>query len=167
MGIISLAVVTAFAAAAAAAAAATTTLAVLNNPFNGECFQVENEEYLKINLYGPSLPFIQIFYPGLDRGKVEAMQRVGVGHLAHLHLEWESPWWARGEGGLSLAWGAAELKERRLPHDWTRFVGGFSEVEGQRGLLACWVAGSGARVVDQLDDKEVRSLTINIVLKYF
>ncbi len=106
-----------------------------------------------------------MFYPGLDRGKVEAMQRVGVGHLAHLHLEWERPWWARGEGGLSLAWGAAELKERRLPQDWTRFVGGFSEVEGQRGLLACWVAGSGARVVDQLDDKEVGGLAINVVLK--
>ncbi len=127
----------------------------------------------------------QLFYPGLDQQKVtntrissssltygtntyyvvlrmcyvsfqiDSMQRLGVGHLAKLHLEWDRCWWARGEAGLSLAWNGREIKSRRLPQDWTRFVCGFAEVEGQRALLACWVAGGAARVVDQLEDKQV------------
>ncbi len=106
--------------------------------------------YIKVSLYphffNHRLSFLY---------QIESLHRVGVGHLAKLHLEWERPWWARGEGGLSLAWDPTEMKTRRLPRDWVRWVGGFSEVEGQPGLLVCWVAGDGARVVDQLDDEEV------------
>jgi hypothetical protein len=83
------------------------------------------------------------------------MQSLGVGHVSKIYLEWQEPWWAAGEGGISLAWSDAEMRNRQLPRDWFQYISNFSEVEGQPKLLACLIAGSGARVADQLEDEEV------------
>ena len=56
------------------------------------------------------------------------------------------------------------MRNRKLPQEWVKFVTGFSEVEGQPNLLVCWVAGSGARVVDQLEDRDVRTDVHNSIL---
>lgn len=32
------------------------------------------------------------------------MQTIGCGHLAKLYFHWSKPWWAPGEGGMTLAW---------------------------------------------------------------
>ena len=88
------------------------------------------------------------------------MQAIGCGHIAKLFLQWTSPWWAPGEGGITLAWNSAEMKARILPRDWFLYISAFSEVEAQPNLLVCWVAGSGARVVDQLEDEEVREMLL-------
>lgn len=87
---------------------------------------------------------------------MRAMQALGCGHVAKLYLEWRHPWWAVGEGGINLAWTNDEMRSRTLPRDWHRFITNFAEVEAQPKMLVCWVAGSGARVVDQLDDEEVK-----------
>ena len=84
------------------------------------------------------------------------MQAIGIGHLAKVILEWPLSWWAPGEGGLTLTWTSDELKKRTLPRDWHLYVSHFSEVENQPNMLACWVSGQGARVVDQIEDEEVR-----------
>lgn len=43
-------------------------------------------------------------------------------------MEWDAPWWAKGEGGLSLAWLNDEMKTRTLPQDWVLYISSFSEV---------------------------------------
>ena len=48
--------------------------------------------------------------------------------------------------------------------DWFQCVANFSEVEGHRNLLAVWLSGSGARVVDQLDDHEVLKMLFYLLL---
>ena len=80
---------------------------------------------------------------------------MSCGHVAKIFLEWRSPWWAMGEGGITLAWSNEEIKSRVLPKDWFLYIANFAEVEAQRNMLVCWVPGSGARVVDQLEDQEV------------
>lgn len=52
------------------------------------------------------------------------------------------------------------MKSRVLPRDWPLYIGHFSEVDNQPNYLMCYVPGSGARVVDQLDEQQVR-------IKYF
>ena len=58
---------------------------------------------------------------------------------------------------MTLAWSSEELRARVLPKDWYRYIANFSEVEGHRSMLVCWLGGSGARVADQLEDDEVRN----------
>ena len=45
-------------------------------------------------------------------------------------------------------------KDSHLRH-WYRGISNFSEVDGHRNVLLCWVAGESARIADRLDDEEV------------
>lgn len=96
--------------------------------------------------------------------KVQAIQSIGCGHISKIFLEFLSPWWASGEGGITLAWTNEELRHRVLPRDWYLYISHFSEVEGHPNLLACWIAGSGARIADQLTNSDVR--ITNLVPNY-
>ena len=88
--------------------------------------------------------------------QIQALKTVGCGHMAKLYLEWApTAWWAPGEGGLTLAWTNEEIQSRTLPRDWFMYAANFSEVDGQPNLLCCWIAGSGAKVVDVIGDEEV------------
>ena len=43
-----------------------------------------------------------------------------------------------------------------MDRHWYRSLCNFSEVESQSNVLQTWIAGEAARIVDQLDDEEVR-----------
>ena len=51
--------------------------------------------------------------------------------------------------------GGGRYDNDQLRH-WYRGISNFSEVDGHRRLLMCWVAGDSARIADRLDDEEVR-----------
>lgn len=87
--------------------------------------------------------------------QVRAVQAIGCGHVTKLALHWRQPWWAKGEGNLTLAWSNDEMRARVLPRDWPEYIFNLTEVENQPKVLMAWIAGSGARVVDQLDEDEV------------
>jgi len=93
--------------------------------------------------------------PGLPEPQLAALGSLSPGRLAKIFLEWESPWWEAGRGGLVLAWSRAELHTASLPHRWTRAVSSFSEVRWHPGLLLTWVAGAAAELVDSLEDAEL------------
>lgn len=42
-----------------------------------------------------------------------------------------------------------------IPRTWYRSLCNFSEVDTQPNVLATWLAGESAKVVDKLDDEEV------------
>ena len=118
--------------------------------------------------------------------QAQSIHNIGSGNYAKIYLEWEDPWWAPGEGGIQLAWpeqssrnstaaASTDLGETSSsgddddeadhikPNDdhlrhWYRGISNFSEVDGQRNVLMCWVAGDSARIADRLDDEEVRNL---------
>jgi hypothetical protein len=95
--------------------------------------------------------------------QIRALHTIGCGHLSKIFLSWSNPWWASGEGGITLAWTQREMESRTLPRDWSHYVSNFSEVESQPKMLCCWIAGSGARVVDQIKDAEVSRSKLRII----
>lgn len=110
--------------------------------------------------------FSRLFHPALPSSKVQAIQSIGCGHISKIFLEFLSPWWASGEGGITLAWTNEELRHRVLPRDWYLYISHFSEVEGHPNLLACWIAGSGARIADQLTNSDLMDRLIWVLQKF-
>ena len=43
-----------------------------------------------------------MFTPGLEEEKVRAITRMGAGRISKIFLEWDSPWWIRGQLNLNL-----------------------------------------------------------------
>ena len=66
--------------------------------------------------------------------------------------------------------GGGRYDNDQLRH-WYRGISNFSEVDGHRNLLMCWVAGDSARIADRLDDEEVRPCKLKVTpvysLKFF
>lgn len=90
-----------------------------------------------------------------------------------MFLEWSEPWWAPNEGGIQLAWPSEPhhvhfnglrnsiiSKPDDVPRTWYRALCNFGEVDTQPNVLATWLAGEPAKVVDRLDDEEVIPLVI-------
>ena len=102
--------------------------------------------------------------------QVHAIEDLGIGQVCKLFLEWSEPWWAANEGGIQLAWPSEPhhvhfngLRNSTIiskpaddvPRTWYRALCNFSEVDTQPNVLATWLAGEPAKVVDKLDDEEV------------
>ena len=64
----------------------------------------------------------QLFYPGLGKEKVGAIERVGEGRISKIFVEWDEPWWVGEEVGIHLAWSREELEGAQLPSDWFRLT---------------------------------------------
>ena len=88
-----------------------------------------------------------------------------MGQVSKLFLEWSEPWWAPNEGGIQLSWPSDQnhvhfhsfRHKSDYPRTWYRSLCNFCEVETHPNILATWLAGEAAKVVDQLDDEEVRN----------
>ena len=72
-------------------------------------------------------------------------------------------WHRVNQGGIQLAWPSDHNSiyvngglSSRVDRHWYRSLCNFSEVESQCNVLQTWIAGEAARIVDQLDDEEVR-----------
>ena len=61
--------------------------------------------------------------------------------------------------------GGGRYDNDQLRH-WYRGISNFSEVDGHRNLLMCWVAGDSARIADRLDDEEVRPCKLKVTPVY-
>ncbi|KAG8240017.1 hypothetical protein J437_LFUL017752 [Ladona fulva] len=90
-----------------------------------------------------------LFCPSLPAEKTEAISKMGFGRVGRLFLEYEKPFWAAGEGSISLAWSAEELAARRPDGcDWARGITGFKEVPSSNVPLSpCCVYKPGSRVL--------------------
>ena len=124
----------------------------------------------------------EVFHPKLPSNKVQAIQNIGSGQMGKILLEWQSPWWAPGEGGIQLAWPESSMNPSKswssslsrqydrngyqngaihnkmddeYRRHWYRGICNFSEVESQPNLLMCLIAGESSRIADELDDEEV------------
>lgn len=59
----------------------------------------------------------RLFQPGLPAEKVEAISKLGYGHVNKIFLEYARPFWVWREGAIKLAWSAEELADRC---DWVK-----------------------------------------------
>jgi len=96
-----------------------------------------------------------LFKPSLNEEKLTAISHLRPGRVSKVFLEFSEPFWEQGNGNINLTWSNKDFASANLPEDWTTFVDGFHEVEGQRRMLMMWVCGDAANVVDDIDDKLV------------
>jgi len=110
---------------------------------------------------------------GLGEAKQQALAAMRPGRICKLFLEFETPFWPRGEGNMHFVWSKEDLgclqqlpgqmassaPDDQLPSsaklDWTTTVDGMYEVEGVRNMLLMWVLGEAAITVDHLPDHAV------------
>lgn len=59
----------------------------------------------------------KLFCPGLPAEKVDAINKLGFGHVNKIFLEYARPFWVWREGGIKLAWSAEELTDK---DDWVK-----------------------------------------------
>ncbi|XP_020277702.1 peroxisomal N(1)-acetyl-spermine/spermidine oxidase-like [Pseudomyrmex gracilis] len=99
----------------------------------------------------------KLFCPGLPAEKVEAINRLGYGHVNKIFLEYARPFWVWKEGCIKLAWSAEELADRC---DWVKGVAHVEELPNSQHVLCAWVCGREAADMEFCSDEEVvESLT--------
>lgn len=59
----------------------------------------------------------KLFCPDLPAEKVEAINKLGYGHVNKIFLEYARPFWVWREGGIQLAWSVEELSDKS---DWVK-----------------------------------------------
>ncbi|XP_045479649.1 spermine oxidase-like isoform X1 [Harmonia axyridis] len=107
----------------------------------------------------------KMFEPGLDEGKLKAMQALGIGGIFKVALEFPERWW-RDDGEMYVVW--SEEDEKKLFKD----VPYGPSMEGQRHWLSgfhcvsntakdtvivAWIAGHYVPAVEQMDEKELKA----------
>ena len=106
-----------------------------------------------------------LFNPPLPLNKSEAIEKMGFGRAGKVFLEFEKPFWAKGEGSVKIAWGKNNIKEAELPDEWYKWILGFDEVINNDRVLVCWIGGSATEVMERLPDAEVLETLIRVFRK--
>ncbi|XP_029157488.1 spermine oxidase-like [Nylanderia fulva] len=94
----------------------------------------------------------KMFLPGLPAEKVEAINKLGYGHVNKIFLEYARPFWVWREGSINLAWSAEELANRC---DWVKGVVNVEELPNSQHVLCAWVCGREATDMELCSDEEV------------
>ncbi|XP_018397522.1 PREDICTED: spermine oxidase-like [Cyphomyrmex costatus] len=94
----------------------------------------------------------KLFLPGLPAEKVEAIRKLGYGHVNKIFLEYARPFWVWREGAIKLAWSAEELADRC---DWVKGVSNVEELPNSQHVLCAWVCGHEAMDMELCPDEEV------------
>ncbi len=93
----------------------------------------------------------------LQPAKVEAIECIGYGRAGKVFLEFARPFWAWGQGQMSvfkLAWGEERVREGASA-DWTRAILGFDQVVDNPRVLVCWLGGEAVAAMEELEEEEV------------
>ncbi|XP_070158216.1 peroxisomal N(1)-acetyl-spermine/spermidine oxidase [Polyergus mexicanus] len=107
--------------------------------------------------------YAKFFLPGLPAEKVEAINKLGYGHVNKIFLEYARPFWVWREGGINLAWSAEELADRS---DWVKGVVRVDELPNSQHVLCACVCGREAMDMELCSDEEVVE-SMTTVLRQF
>ncbi|RLU17070.1 hypothetical protein DMN91_011139 [Ooceraea biroi] len=105
----------------------------------------------------------KLFCPGLPAEKVEAINKLGYGHVNKIFLEYARPFWVWREGCIKLAWSAEELTDR---DGWVKGLANVEELANSQHVLCAWVCGREAMDMELCSDEEVVE-SITRVLRQF
>ena len=98
----------------------------------------------------------RMFTPTLSQKKQLAIEEIGIGVVDKLFLKFDEPWWPAEdfEGFAFLFRREADYSNPDTP--WTRSLLGAYSIMHKPNLLGLWIAGAGARKMEQLSDDEIR-----------
>ena len=99
------------------------------------------------------------FIPGLSPQKLKAIQLVGFGTIDKIFVEFTFPWITTTKSNLYLYFLHPEsisYTKIEAEKDWTRFILGVYHVIDQPKVASFWLAGYGAKLVEELSDKVIQ-----------
>lgn len=92
------------------------------------------------------------FVPCLPEEKQDAIEKLGWGHLCHIYLLYNEPFWVWKEGLVRLAWSCEELVNKG---SWLKGVGTVTEVQSSVQMLMVKVAGPQAKEAEDLSQERL------------
>ena len=104
----------------------------------------------------------ELFSPGLDEKKQLAIRNMNPGKLSKIVLQYDVPFWSKGEGDLLFFQSKEEQDSAVMPQDWFKFIIFTYEVDGSSDKLYLIVVEEGAVVADQLADSEIAQEVTNL-----
>lgn len=105
-----------------------------------------------------------LFHPLLPQYKIAAIENIGFGCTDKIFLEFEHPFWKYGHTKfVGFAWSDEELEDN---HTWEKSIYGFEEVYNNPNVLAFWIAGNGAQVMETLPVKVVMDTCIKLIRQF-
>ncbi|CAJ0929652.1 unnamed protein product, partial [Mesorhabditis belari] len=88
-----------------------------------------------------------LFTPLLPSMKQEAIQKLGMGNMMKVFLEYEKDWWK--EDSILVITDSRNTDTRSVTKNTFRV---FTPLEWERNMLICWLAGDGPSLISNLDD---------------
>ncbi|CAH0557847.1 unnamed protein product [Brassicogethes aeneus] len=93
-----------------------------------------------------------MFCPKLPQCKLEAINKLGFGHINRIFLKYNPPFWVRGGGNINLAWSHDELRDQS---NWAKSVSCIEELPNSDKYLQVTIAGEDAELMEEATDEEV------------
>jgi spermine oxidase len=108
----------------------------------------------------------ELFSPPLDNEKRNAIQNMSPGRCSKIFLQYDTPFWKKGDGQIVFVWTKEEQDSIVLPEGWYKTIGFVDEVEGNHDKLLVWVVGDAAVVADQIEESEVAERITDIFHRF-
>ena len=82
-----------------------------------------------------------------------------MGTVDKIHLRYSEPWWPADSEGMAFLYHETPIRydSELASENWTRFAMGVYPVDHRPDVLAMWVCGEGAKVMEARTDAEVRA----------
>ena len=107
-----------------------------------------------------------LFTPPLPAKKQEAIDKIGFGRVGKIFLQWDHPFWMKGEGRIMLAY-TDEEREMKNYNEWYKRIHSFDEVINNDNVLVAWVTYDGVKVMEALSEDEIKTTITTLLGKFF
>ena len=108
------------------------------------------------------------FLPQFSSDKCQAIQTLGFGTINKIFVEFELPWILESKD-LYLFFlypESSNYTKVEAEKDWTRFILGVYQVIDQPKLASFWLAGHGAKLIEELSDKVIKQGIYKIIEEF-
>lgn len=104
-----------------------------------------------------------LFCPELPAKKVEAIKKLGYGHVNKLYLYFKDPMWTSDDGDVYFAFSPSDVKYR---NDWTKGLSSLVRVPDSEQVLYGVVGGKEAIEMEKRTDQEILNDVRNLMCFY-
>ena len=105
-----------------------------------------------------------MFDPLLPYTKSNAIDTLGFGTVNKIFLEFEKPILISVDVGIAFAW--EDSNEKIDSNNWYKRLFGFDVVFTRPNVMLGWVSGDGARAMEGISDKQIKSQCLALLSKF-
>ncbi|XP_061194050.1 spermine oxidase-like [Saccostrea echinata] len=106
----------------------------------------------------------RMFAPPLPPSKIRSINAMGFGTVNKIFLQWKTPFWKQGEGGLKFAWKSRNIGNKKT--HWYKSLFGFDEILNNDNTLIGWIHGEAAEHLESMSDEEVKTQCTALIRQF-